>query len=67
MLIRSVRDYIKDVIDVPDTEEKLQVNKYAQLARKDKATIIISLRGTPSIPLRMLFLFLFSIFYFVFF
>lgn len=41
----SVRDYIKDVIDVPDTEEKLQVNKYAQLARKDKATIIISLRG----------------------
>lgn len=39
-----VKDYIKDVIDCPDPEEKLQVNKYAQLARKDKATIIISLR-----------------------
>jgi len=40
----QVRDYIKDVIDVPDAEEKLQVNKYAQLARKDKATIIIPLK-----------------------
>jgi hypothetical protein len=40
----TVRDYIKDVIDVPDAEEKLQVNKYAQLARKDKATIIIPLK-----------------------
>jgi len=39
-----VRDYIKDVIDVPDAEEKLQVNKYAQLARKEKATIIIPLK-----------------------
>jgi len=39
-----VKEYINDVIDVVDPEEKLQVNKYAQLARKDKATIIISLR-----------------------
>jgi hypothetical protein len=40
----SVRDYIKDVIDVQEAEEKLQVNKYAQLARKDKAAIIIPLK-----------------------
>jgi hypothetical protein len=40
-----VRVYIKDVIDVPDAEEKLQVNKYAQLARKEKAEIIIPLKG----------------------
>jgi len=40
----AVREYIKDVIDVPDAEEKLNVNKYAQLARKDKATIIIPLK-----------------------
>jgi len=40
----TVRDYIKDVVDVPDAEEKLQVNKYAQLARKEKAAIIIPLK-----------------------
>jgi hypothetical protein len=40
----AVRVYIKDVIDVPDAEEKLQVNKYAQLARKEKAEIIIPLK-----------------------
>jgi len=40
----TVKQYILDVIDVQDAEEKLQVNKYAQLARKDKATIIIPLK-----------------------
>jgi hypothetical protein len=45
LIFVRVRQYIKDVIDVPDAEEKLQVNKYAQLARKDKATIIIPLKG----------------------
>jgi hypothetical protein len=39
----EVREYIKDVIDVQDAEDKLQVNKYAQLARKEKATIVIPL------------------------
>jgi len=40
----TVREYIKDVIDVEDVEEKLRVNKYAQFASKDKATIVIPLK-----------------------
>jgi len=39
----EVREYIKDVIDVQDAEEKLGVNKYAQLARKEKAVIVLPL------------------------
>jgi hypothetical protein len=39
----EVRQYIKDVIDVQDAEDKLSVNKYAQLARKEKDTIVIPL------------------------
>lgn len=39
----EVKEYIKDVIDVQDAEDKLSVNKYAQLARKEKATIVIPL------------------------
>jgi len=40
----KVRIYISDVIDVPDVEEKLHVNKYAQLARKDKGQIVIPIK-----------------------
>jgi hypothetical protein len=40
----QVREYIKDVIDVEDAEEKLKVNKYAQYASKDKTVIVIPLK-----------------------
>jgi chemotaxis signal transduction protein len=40
----EVREYIKDVIDVEDSEEKLKVNKYAQYASKDKTVIVIPLK-----------------------
>jgi hypothetical protein len=39
----EVREYIKDVIDVQDAEDKLQVTKYAHWARKEKAVIVIPL------------------------
>eukprot|EP01128_Nolandella_sp_AFSM9_P000062 TRINITY_DN1009_c0_g1_i1.p1 TRINITY_DN1009_c0_g1~~TRINITY_DN1009_c0_g1_i1.p1 ORF type:complete len:826 (+),score=273.65 TRINITY_DN1009_c0_g1_i1:23-2479(+) len=39
-----VSQYLKNVIDVPPAEEYLKVNKYGQLARKEKATIVILLR-----------------------
>ena len=37
-------DYLKAVVDVPSAEEYLQVNKYGQLARKDKASIVIYMK-----------------------
>lgn len=37
-------DYLKAVIDVPTAEEYLQVNKYGQLARKDKGSIVVLLK-----------------------
>jgi len=37
----TVLEYLKDVIAVPSAEERLQVNKYGQLARKDKASLVI--------------------------
>jgi len=40
----SVLQYLKNVIDVPPAEEYLQVNKYGQLARKDKASIVIYMK-----------------------
>jgi len=36
-----VLEYLKNVIDVSSAEEHLQVNKYGQLARKDKASLVI--------------------------
>jgi len=36
-----VLEYLKNVIDVATAEEHLQVNKYGQLARKDKASLVI--------------------------
>jgi hypothetical protein len=41
---QAVLDYLKAVIDVPTAEEYLQVNKYGQLARKDKASIVIYMK-----------------------
>jgi len=41
---KRVREYLRNVIDVPSAEEYLQVNKYGQLARKEKATIIIQIK-----------------------
>jgi len=40
----KVREYLQNVIDVPSAEEYLQVNKYGQLARKDKASIVIQIK-----------------------
>lgn len=40
----KVREYLQNVIDVPSAEEYLQVNKYGQLARKEKASIIIQIK-----------------------
>jgi len=38
-----IKDYLKDVINVADAEEELGVNKYAQLARRENASIVIQL------------------------
>eukprot|EP01126_Amoeba_proteus_P049400 TRINITY_DN5777_c0_g1_i3.p1 TRINITY_DN5777_c0_g1~~TRINITY_DN5777_c0_g1_i3.p1 ORF type:complete len:812 (+),score=181.46 TRINITY_DN5777_c0_g1_i3:92-2527(+) len=40
----KVREYLQNVIDVPSAEEYLQVNKYGQLARKEKASIVLPIR-----------------------
>lgn len=40
----KVKEYLHNVIDVPSAEEYLQVNKYGQLARKEKASIIIQIK-----------------------
>lgn len=39
-----VLEFLKNVIDVPPAEEYLKVNKYGELARKEKASIVILLR-----------------------
>eukprot|EP01125_Pyxidicula_operculata_P018292 TRINITY_DN64_c10_g1_i1.p1 TRINITY_DN64_c10_g1~~TRINITY_DN64_c10_g1_i1.p1 ORF type:complete len:809 (-),score=232.86 TRINITY_DN64_c10_g1_i1:351-2777(-) len=40
----AVIKYFKAVIDVPNPEEKLRVNKYAQLSKIEKDTLVITLR-----------------------
>jgi len=39
-----VKQYLQNIIDVPSAEEYLQVNKYGQLARKEKASIVIQIK-----------------------
>jgi len=45
----AVLEYLKNVIDVTNAEEHLQVNKYGQLARKDKASLVIHPREVVAI------------------
>jgi len=45
----AVLEYLKNVIDVPSAEEHLNVNKYGQLARKDKASLVIHPREVAAI------------------
>jgi len=40
----KVLQYFKNVIDIPNPEEKLAVNKYAQLSKIEKDTLIITLK-----------------------
>jgi Ras GTPase-activating-like protein IQGAP2/3 len=39
----AIREYVRAIPSVPDPEDKLQVNRYMELAQKSKPIIMISL------------------------